>query len=69
MNATQDASNDMQNKINMQLINHLTTSQNDLNLLKQEQDYMRLEKMQNSYSKFFMWNEVLATLGVLCISS
>ena len=62
MNATQDASNDMQNKINMQLINH-NESQNDL-IFKTRARLYEAEKMQKL--SFFLIG--LLTLGVLLLA-
>ncbi len=62
MNATQDESNDMQNKINMQLINH-NESQNEL-IFKTRARLFEAEKMQKL--SFFLIG--LLTLGILLLA-
>ena len=62
MNATQDASNDMQNDINKKLIS-FNESQNDL-IFKTREDYYEAEKMQKL--SFFLIG--LLTLGILLLA-
>ncbi len=62
MNATQDASNDMQNKINIKLINH-NESQNEL-IFSTRKRLFEAEKMQKL--SFFLIG--LLTLGILLLA-
>ena len=62
MNATQDASNDMQNKINKQLIS-FNESQNEL-IFKTRARLFEAEKMQKL--SFFLIG--LLTLGILLLA-
>ena len=62
MNATQDASNDMQNKINKQLIS-FNESQNEL-IFKTRERLFEAEKMQKL--SFFLIG--LLTLGILLLA-
>ena len=63
MNATQDASNDMQNKINTKLIDY-NERQNDL-IFKTRERLFKLEKTQSRDSKFLCGMSI--AICVVCI--